>query len=129
MVVWVLWHINLCRLFNAKSIFIQKSVLFQTIQLSMSTYFVKTLLFPAIQFSQTVLIQTIQFCVSIVSVSKTVPFQTIHFSISMQFSSIWSIDRTLSGATTSGQSGVMVTKRCSAFPKAPALLRPHHQII
>ena len=23
LVVWVLWHINLCRLFNAKSIFIQ----------------------------------------------------------------------------------------------------------
>ena len=38
LVVWVLWHINLCRLFNAKSIFIQ-IVLFQTIQFSMSTQF------------------------------------------------------------------------------------------
>ncbi len=68
----------------------------------------KTLLFQAVQFIQTVLIQlgisigfvytllnvktvlfqTIQFSVSTVSKSKTVPFQIIHFSISMQFSSI-----------------------------------------
>ena len=79
----------------------------------MSTQFncQKTFLFQAIQFSQTVLIQTIhfsisidfvytqlnvktvlyitiQFSVSTVSMSKTVPFQTIQFSISMQFSSI-----------------------------------------
>ena len=38
LVVWVLWHINLCRLFNAKSIFI-KIVLFQTIQFRISTQF------------------------------------------------------------------------------------------
>ena len=38
LVGWVLWHINLCRLFNAKSIFMQ-IVLFQTIQLSMNTQF------------------------------------------------------------------------------------------
>ena len=37
--------------------------------------------------------------------SKIVLFQTILFSISTQFSSIWPIDRTLSGATTPGQSG------------------------
>ena len=36
--------------------------------------------------------------------SKTVLFQTIQFSISTQFSSIWPIDSTLSGATTLGQS-------------------------
>ena len=35
LVVWALWHINLCRLFNAKSIFM-KIVLFQTIQFSIS---------------------------------------------------------------------------------------------
>ena len=38
---------------------------------------------------------------------KTVQFQTIQFSISTQFkcqTSIWPIDRTLSGATTLGQS-------------------------
>ena len=51
-----LWHINLCRLFNAKSIFM-KIVLFQTIQ----------------------------FIVSTVSMSKTVSFQIIPFSISTQF--------------------------------------------
>ena len=37
--------------------------------------------------------------------SKTVLFQIIQFSISMQFCSIWHIDRTLSGAITPGQSG------------------------
>ena len=37
--------------------------------------------------------------------SKTVLFQTIQFSISTQFSSIWPIDRTLSGTPTLGQSG------------------------
>ena len=37
--------------------------------------------------------------------AKTVFFQTIQFSISTQFSSIWPIDRTLSGATTTGLSG------------------------
>ena len=36
LVGWVLWHINLCRLFNAKSI-IMKIVLFQTIQFRIST--------------------------------------------------------------------------------------------
>ena len=35
----VLWHINHCRLFNAKSIFNPKNVLFQTIQLNISTQF------------------------------------------------------------------------------------------
>ena len=38
LVVWVLWHINLCRLFNAKSIFIN-IVLFQTIQFNISIQF------------------------------------------------------------------------------------------
>ena len=37
--------------------------------------------------------------------SRSVLFPTIQFSIRMQFSSIWPIDWTLSGATTSGQSG------------------------
>ena len=36
---------------------------------------------------------------------QTVLFQTVHFRISIQFSSIWPIDRTLSGATTPGKSG------------------------
>ena len=37
--------------------------------------------------------------------SKTVLCQAIHFIISTKFSSIWLIDRTLSGATTLAQSG------------------------
>ena len=56
-----------------------------------------------------------QFRVSRVSVSKTEPFlirclnvktvlfQAIQFSLSIEFSSIWPIDRTLSGATIPGQ--------------------------
>ena len=69
----------------------------------------RTFLFQTIRFSQTVLIQTIQLSIIIVFVYthlnvKTVVFQTIQFSISSQFSSIWPIDRTLSGATTPGQS-------------------------
>ena len=36
LVIWVSWHINLCRLFNAKSIF-KKIVLFKKIQFSIST--------------------------------------------------------------------------------------------
>ena len=36
---------------------------------------------------------------------KTVLFQANQFNISTLFSSIWPIDRTLSGATTLGQSG------------------------
>ena len=38
LVGWVLWHINHCRLFNAKSIFML-TVLFQTIQFSKNTQF------------------------------------------------------------------------------------------
>ena len=38
MVVRILWNINLCRLFNVKSIFMN-FFLFQTIQFSMSTQF------------------------------------------------------------------------------------------
>ena len=70
----------------------------------------KGFIFQAVQFSQTVLIQTIQFSISIVFVHtqlnvKTVLFRVIQFSISTHFSSIWPVDRTLSGATTPSQSG------------------------
>ena len=71
-----------------------KTLLFQTIQLNISIVFclhtVKC---------QNSFFQTIQFSI------KTVPFLTIQFSISIQFSFIWPIDRTLSGDTTLGQSG------------------------
>ena len=62
---------------------------------------------------------------------KTVLFQVIQFSISTQFSSIQPIDRVPPGATTPGHGGprAMAKKGCSVFPKAPALLQPHHQIV
>ena len=62
----------------------------------------KTFLFQAIQLSQKVLIQTIQFSISL-----------------------------LSGATISSQSGPGSNGNESVlrFPKAPAILEPHHQIV
>ena len=97
--------------------------------------------------SKTVLFKTILFGISTQLNDKTVPFQTIQFSISIkvlilkqfyfnfsknaQFSSIWPIDRTLSGATTPDQSGPGSdgNEGYSAFPKAPALQEPHHLIV
>ena len=38
----VLWHINYCWLFNAKSILYKQTALFQTIQFSISTWFKHT---------------------------------------------------------------------------------------
>ena len=55
---------------------------------------------------KTVLFQTIQFSISTqFKCQKTAPFPTNQSSISIQFSSSWSIDRTLSGANSPGQSG------------------------
>ena len=65
----------------------------------------KTFQLKAIRFSQTVLIQTIQFSASTVLMLEIVLFEVIQFSISTKFSSIWTIDWTLSGVTTPGQSG------------------------
>ena len=39
LIVWVLWHINLCGLFNANPFLYKQSVLFQAIQFSMRTQF------------------------------------------------------------------------------------------
>ena len=105
--VWlVLWHINICSLFKAKSIFIQihtsnsnssvqykysaiyqkhfyfkllslvKQFSIQTIQFSVSIVFVYTQLNVKI-----LLFQTTQFTVSTVQMSKTVLFQILRFSI------------------------------------------------
>ena len=76
------------------------SVLFQTIQLNMwiklngSKYCYVSLTIQSVSQS---------FVYTQLNVT-TVLFQTIQFSISAQLSSIWPIDRTLSGATTPGQS-------------------------
>ena len=66
---------------------LKQIVLFKTNQFSISKEIncKKIFLFHPIQFSQTVL------------------FQLIQFNISTQFSSIWPIDRALSGATTPGK--------------------------
>ena len=103
-----LWHIDLCRLFNANSIFIQ-----------------------TIQFSITVLDCQTPFSFKLFRLVKQFYIQTIQFSISTRFNSIWLIDRTLSGATTSARvhQGTMAIKRYSAFLKASALLEPNHQIV
>ena len=59
--------------------------------------------------SKTVLFQTIQLSISTIfclhTNVKTVLFQRIQFNWRTLFSSIWPIDRALSGATTPGQSG------------------------
>ena len=89
------------KIFRFQAIQFSQSLLVQTIQFSTSIVLVYTQLNVKI-----VLFKTIQPCVSTVSVSKTVLFKIIQFSISTQFSSIWPIDSTLSGATTPGQSGL-----------------------
>ena len=68
---------------------------------------------------------------------QTVLFQAIQFSISDLFalnlnvSSISPTDRTLLGATTLARVnlGAMAMKEYIAFPKAPALLELHHEIV
>ena len=80
--------------------------------------------------SKTVLFQTIQFkkvcCLNV----KTV--QAIQFSIRTPFSSIWSTEKTLSGATTLGESGPgsdgneEVLYFLQSFT---ALQEPHHLIV
>ena len=86
----VLSHINHGRLFNAKSIFIQinSSILNNSVQHKYSFFCLhkakcQTVLFQTIQFS----ISTVFFVYTELNV-KTVLFQTIQFSISAQFSSI-----------------------------------------
>ena len=74
---------------------------------------------------------------------QTALFQAIQFSVCYFYvlslkstvyksnSSIWSIDRTLSGATTPNQSGPGSDgkEKVLRIPKAPAPLEPHHQIV
>ena len=66
----------------------------------------KTVLFLTIQFRKYKQFHSKEFNLAYIrSLNvKTVLFQAIQFSISTQFSSVWPINRTLSGATTPGQS-------------------------
>ena len=91
--VWVLWHINPCMLFNAKSIFTETntSISNNSVKHKYRVKLSKTFLFQAIQFNEMVLIKTIQFNISIVIFFytqlnvKTVLLQTIQFSINTKF--------------------------------------------
>ena len=77
-----LWHINLYRLFNAKFIFM-KIVRFQTIQFKIRTQFkykyslIVKFLFQAIQLSQAVLNQIIQFSISTDFVNTQLNVKTV----------------------------------------------------
>ena len=112
----VLWHINHCKLFNAKSsLCIHIRYRWFVINNSIKQSFVYTQLND-----QTVLFKQFNFAEVIY----------LH-SVWMSNSSIWLIVRTLSGITTPGRVdlGAIAMKRYSAFPKAPALLESHHQIV
>ena len=91
---------NCQKTFLFQAIQFNQTILIQTIQFSISIDFVYTQLNV-----KTILYETIQFSISTLSMSKTVPFQTIQFSISMQFSSIQPKYRVLSGASIPGYSG------------------------
>ena len=76
-------------------------------------------------------LQTIQFsiifCLHHITLTfwlnhKTVLFQAIQFGISTQFSSIWSIDRTLSGATTPELEWTWERWQWRGTPHSPKLL-------
>ena len=73
----------------------------------------KTFLFQAIQFSQKVLIQTIQFSLSMVLVL---------------FNALIGPDQVLSFRARVDM-GAMAMKGCSAFPKTLTLLEPHQRIV
>ena len=114
---------------------IQRRIKFQTIQFSIVFCYpqlnVKTVQFQRIPFSINSF-QTIQFSISTqFQCQKKVLFQPIQFLISIQFSSIWPIDKTLSGATTQGQRWPEsdAIKGFSTFPEAAVLLEPQHQIV
>ena len=75
--------------FSISTVSVSKTVLFQTIQFSISIQFKckytvllsKTFLFQAIQFSQTVLIQTILFSISIAFVHTQLNVKTVLFQV------------------------------------------------
>ena len=100
-----LLHINYCRLFNAKSIFIHINMFCFTAYQPFSGH-LTTSWFSNIQISISRFILFTQLNVKIVQLNiKIVLFQTTQFSIRTQFCSIWSLERILSCATTPGLSG------------------------
>ena len=110
-------HSLIVKTFLFQAIQFSQTVLLQTIQLSMRIVFVYTQLNV-----KTILFQTIQFSVRTVSMLKTVSFQTIQFRISTKFSSIWPIDRTLSSTTTLGPKWTWEWCQWKSTPHSPKLL-------
>ena len=74
-----------------------------TIQLIISHLFTLTYIIKQFYFKQFSLAYVHSFCFHTVKY-KSSWFQTIYFKVITQFSSIWSSDRTRSGATTTNQS-------------------------
>ena len=84
--------------------------------ISISSYSVnQTVLFQTIQFSIQKQFHFKQFSLALIlSLNvKAALFQEIQFSIGTQLSSIWPIDRTLSGSTTLGQGGTPLPQSSS----------------
>ena len=148
----VLGHINHCRLFNAKSClyFIYSIYIIWCYGISIIVgylmanpfytykqfYFKQCSLVNKVKWFQVLLcipknlVKHHSFFYSQLNI-KTVLFQTIQFNISTQFCSLWSIDRTLSGDTTPGQTtlGSESNEGLLRIPNASALLKPHHQFV
>ena len=102
--IYVSWHINLCRLFNAKSIFIQISCSFSNNSVSayVCSLNVKTALFQAVTFC----INTVYFYFDTYIGPYLVPLLRARVDLR-----------------------AMAMRWYYSFPKAPALLKPHHQIV
>ena len=94
LVYWVLWHINLCRLFNAKSILCKQSVRLKTVHVSISTQFNGQKRFYFKLFKQ--LYVTIQLSVNTVlmsknsSISKNIDWSNIGWPLIKMIGLVWS---------------------------------------
>ena len=90
-------------------------------------YMSKMDLFQIFQFSVSV---QFLFCLHTVK-CKNSKFQIIQFSLMTQFSSIWPIDKTLSGASTPVPSGLSSddNEEVLRIHQSPSITGPHHQIL
>ena len=92
--------------FNVKNSFISNN----SVQHKYTVYLSKTFLFQAILFSQTVLIQLSVSMQLVLFKPQIGPYQVLPFRARVDL-------------------GAMAIKGNSTFPKAAALLKPHHQIV
>ena len=110
--------------FNRQKIFLFQAIHFWQLFLIQSIQFSTSIVFVHTQLNvKTVLLLKNHFSVSSVLMSKTILFLTVQFCISAQFSSICPIDRTLSGATTPGQSrpGSDGNEGLHCIPQSPTI--------